>query len=86
MKLRCIAVQYRKTIRRPAVKETLILDEDDKNPILLDSNFDEDWGDCLYLEPILHHGKNKTHTVEIEILPDNNKDVTPFYLMALIVA
>lgn len=82
----CIAVQYRKTIHKPALRAKLVLDGDRANEILLDANFDEDWGDCLYLEPILHHGENKTHTVEIEILPDNNKDATPFYLMALIVA
>ena len=82
----CIAVQYRKTIHKPALRAKLVLDGDRANEILLDANFDEDWGDCLYLEPILHHGENKTHTVEIEILPDNNKDATPFYLMSLIVA
>ena len=82
----CIAVQYRKTIHKPALRAKLVLDGDRANEILLDANFDEDWGDCLYLEPILHHGENKTHTVEIEILPDNNKDATPFYLMSLTVA
>ena len=106
MKLRCIAVQYRKTIRRPAVKATLIFDEDDKNPILLDrkkkkeinlyeddmgyieddSNFDEDWSDCLYLQPILHHGIHKKHKVEIIVEDTDTKDKTPFYLMSLIVA
>ena len=86
MKLRCIAVQYRKTIRRPAVKATLIFDEDDKNPILLDSNFDEDWGDCLYLQPILHHGIHKKHQVEIIVEDTDTKDKTAFYLMSLIVA
>ena len=82
----CIAVQYRKTIHKPALRAKLVLDGDRANEVLLDANFDEDWGDCLYLEPVLHHGKNKTHRVEIEILPDNNKDVMPFYLMSLIVA
>ena len=86
MKLRCIADLYRKTIRRPAVKATLILDEDDKNPILLDSNFDEDWGDCLYLQPILHHRIHKKHKVEIIVEDTDTKDKTPFYLMSLIVA
>ena len=82
----CIAVQYRKTIHKPALRAKLVLDGDRANEVLLDANFDKDWGDCLYLEPILHHGENKTHRVEIEILPDNNKDATPFYLMSLIVA
>ena len=82
----CIAVQYRKTIRRPALRAQLVLDGDTAHPVLLDGNFDEDWGDCLYLQPILHHGEQKTHTVEITILPTEDKAPTEFYLMALITA
>ena len=43
-------------------------------------------GDCLYLETVLHHGEKKSHTLEIRILPDAEKEAAPFYLMALIVA
>lgn len=84
----CIAVQYRKTVLKPACKAQLILDGDKENAILLDGNFHEDWGDCIYLEPVLHHGRRGTHTVEIEILPQETEEekLTPFYLMALIVA
>jgi hypothetical protein len=53
---------------------------------VLDGNFDEDWGDCLYLQPILHHGEQKNHTVEITILPTEDETPTEFYLMALITA
>lgn len=81
----CIAVQYRKTIQKPARRARLILDGDESNAYLLDGNFEEDWGDCLYLEPILHHGEKKKHTIKIEILPDEKKEATPFYLMAFIV-
>ncbi len=85
----CLAVQYRKTIRRPALAAQLVLDGDTAHPVLLDGNFAEDWGDCLYLQPILHHGEHKRHTVEITILPDAQPDDTPrteFYLLALILA
>lgn len=82
----CIAVQYRKTIKRPALRAKLILDGNKENSILLDGNFDEDWGDCLYLQPVLHHGESKIHTIEIEIMLDEKEMATPFYLMALIVA
>ena len=82
----CIAVQYRKTIRRPALRAELVLDGDTAHPILLDANFDEDWGDCLYLQPVLHHGEQKMHTVEITILPTAAETPTEFYLLALIVA
>ena len=86
----CIAVQYRKTIQRPALRAQLVLDGDEGHPILLDGNFDEDWGDCLYLETVLHHGEKKLHTIHIRILPGDEqadpKSLTPFYLMALITA
>lgn len=82
-----IAVQYRKTIHRPALRAELVLDGDTAHPVLLDSNFDEDWGDCLYLQPILHHGTLGPHTVELTILPEKSPDgMTPFYLLALIIA
>ena len=63
-------------IRRPALRAQLVLD----------GNFDEDWGDCLYLQPILHHGEHKTHTVELTILPADTPDAAEFYLTALIAA
>ena len=69
-----IAVQYRKTIDRPALRAKLVLDGDVENTVILDGNFEEDWGDCLWLEPILLHGEKKVHTVEITILEDEEKN------------
>lgn len=43
-------------------------------------------GDCLYLEPLLHHGEERIHTVEIEIIEFHKEDQVPFYLLSLIVA
>lgn len=82
----CIAVQYRKTVNRPAVRAELILDGDVRHAVLLDGNFEEDWGDCLYLEPVLHHGTRTRHTVEIIIPQTESGKDTPFYLMSLIIA
>lgn len=82
----CIAVQYRKTVQKPACRAKLVLDGKDEESLILDGNFEEDWGDCLYLEPILHHGEAKKHTVRIEILSEETEKMTPFYLMAFIVA
>ena len=53
---------------------------------VLDGNLDEDWGDCLDLQPVLHHGEQKNHTVEITILLTEENAPTEFYLMALITA
>lgn len=82
----CIAVQYRKTVKKPALRAELILDGDQEQARLLNGNFEEEWGDCLYLEPILHHGVRKKHTVEIVIPKTEPEGCTPFYLMALIIA
>lgn len=82
----CIAVQYRKTVRRPALSAELVLDGGREHPVLLDGNSDEDWGDCLYLEPVLHHGRQGRHTVEVTITGAPLEDLTPFYLLSLVIA
>lgn len=82
----CIAVQYRKTIKKPALRAKLVLDGEIEKARILDGNFEEDWGDCLYLEPILHHGEHKKHIVEVEIIDDGLEESTPFYLLSLIIA
>lgn len=82
----CISVQFRKTIRKPARRAELILDGDRQNPYLLDGNFEEDWGDCLFLQPVLIHGEKQKHTLEITILPDEYPQAEPFYLLSLIIA
>mgnify|MGYP002470684439 CR=1 FL=1 len=82
----CIAVQYRKTVTKPALRAKLTLDGDSENVRILDGNFEEDWGDCLYLEPILHHGERRNHCVELEVLADEGENAAPFYLLSLIIA
>lgn len=82
----CLAVQYRKTVRKPAPVATLILDGDREHPVTLDANFQEEWGDCLYLETILEHGRQGKHTVEIEITQAGPEDRECFYLVSLITA
>ena len=80
-----IAVQYRKTVRKPAPIATLYLDGDREHGVELDANFTETWGDCLYLETVLEHGTNGKHTVEIEITKTHEQDQESFYLVSLIV-
>lgn len=80
-----IGVQYRKTIKRPSLRARLVLDNDISTAKILDGNFEEDWGDCLYLENVLREDTKKKHIVEIEIMDDGKNVVTPFYLMSLII-
>lgn len=82
----CIAVQYRKRVQRPALSAWLVLDGRQENAVRLEGDFDEDWGDCLYLQPILHHGERKRHTIEITVAETENAAAIPFYLLALIIA
>ena len=83
---RCLAVQYRKTIHKPSPIARLVIDGDETNAVILDGNFDQTWGDCLYLERILHHDEQKTRVITIEIIEATKEDKNPFYLLALITA
>lgn len=82
--IRCsnLAIQYRKAVRHPVPKARVLVDGEER--ITLDGNFEENWGDCLYLQPILHHGENCLHEVIIEITEAPESAVEPFYLMSLI--
>ena len=82
----CIALQYRKSVSKPALRAKLVLDGNHGEARILDGNFEEDWGDCLYLEPILHHGDHGKHSIELEILDDGAETAVPFYLVSLITA
>lgn len=82
----CIALQYRKSVSKPALRARMVLDGNCGEARILDGNFEEDWGDCLYLEPILHHGDHGKHSIELEILDDGAETAVPFYLVSLITA
>lgn len=68
------------------MRARLVLDGGEENVHILDGNFQEDWGDCLYLEPVLHHGERVNHRLEIEVLNDGAENAAPFYLLSLIIA
>lgn len=81
----CLAVQYRKSVQQPVPKAKAVIDGDEAHAVILDGNFTEDWGDCLYLEPLLHHAEKKVHRIEITVT-DAKNIVRPFYLVSLIVS
>lgn len=81
----CLAVQYRKSVQQPVPKAKAVIDDDEAHAVILDGNFTEDWGDCLYLEPLLHHAEKKVHRIEITVT-DAKDIVRPFYLVSLIVS
>ena len=79
-----IAVQYRKSVRKPAPIARVVVDGDPESALILDANFQEDWGDCLYIDTILTHGKDSCHQVTIEIIESHPEDKVPFYLVSVI--
>lgn len=81
----CLAVQYRKSVQQPVPKAKAVIDGDEAHAVILDGNFTEDWGDCLYLEPLLHHAEKKVHRIEITVT-DAKDIVRPFYMVSLIVS
>lgn len=42
-----LAIQYRKSVKKPAPVAVAVVDGDEKNAVVLDANFEETWGDCL---------------------------------------
>ena len=50
----------------------------------LDANFDEDWGDSLTLTPVMVHGANGTHTVEVRLISGDETMPAAFELISVI--
>ena len=82
---RSLAIQYKKSVKHPAKKAVAILDNDENNKIFLDGNFEENWGDCLYLTEILHENAAQEHELRI-VIEDETSPAEPFYLLAIITA
>ncbi len=78
-----IAVQYRKSVKHPACVAKVVLDGDEANAMVLDGNFDETWGDCLYITTVATHIEDKKHTVDITIT-EGDESMVPFYLVSVI--
>ena len=55
-----LAIQYRKTIHRPTPVAEAVIDGDKAHPIILDGNFDQDWGDHLCIDTLMYHGERVT--------------------------
>lgn len=79
-----IAVQYRKSVKQPTPIAQVVVDGKMEEAVILDGNFKEDWGDCLYIDTITRHMEFDKHTVEITITEAHEDDVVPFYLVSVI--
>lgn len=76
-------MQYRKSVKHPACVAKVVLDGDEANAMVLDGNFEETWGDCLYITTVARHIEDKKHTVEITVT-DGDESMVPFYLVSVI--
>lgn len=77
-----LAIQYRKSVKHPApVAEAVI---DGKYKVRLDANFEQTWGDCLYIDTVLRHADDTKHTVTITLTEHCEDAVVPFYLASVI--
>lgn len=79
-----VAVQYRKSVKQPTCVAKAVVDGRENEAVILDGNFEEDWGDCLYIDTVAKHMEPGKHTVEITIIESHDKDAVPFYLVSVI--
>ncbi|MCK9191084.1 MAG: SGNH/GDSL hydrolase family protein [Sphaerochaetaceae bacterium] len=79
-----IAIQYRKTINRPAPVARASVDGIEIYTVELDGNFEEEWGDCLYIQTLPFPLSEGNHKLEIEIISDDSNLVSDFYLTSIL--
>lgn len=80
-----VAVQFRKSVKQPTPIAEVLVDDDESTRKILDGNFDETWGDCLFTQTVTEHGEYKDHKIEIRLVEDHgDKDEVPFYLVSVI--
>lgn len=79
-----ISAQYRKYAVHPAPVAKLVIDGEEEKAAILDANFDETWGDCLYLQDIRTDLAPGKHVVEITITEEVQEK--EFYLASIITA
>jgi len=60
-----------------------VIDGEEANATELNGNFDETWGDCLYITTIAKHIEDRKHTVEITVT-EGDESMIPFYLVSVI--
>ncbi len=86
VKASCIALQFRRTVHHPAHKALAIVDGNEDGAILLDGDFDEDWGDCLYLQNLCEESETSEHTVTVRLIKEEKDAPLPFYLVSILTA
>lgn len=81
-----LAVQFRRTIQKPAPIAKAVVDGNEETAVILDGNFDETWGDCIYLKDIATNLPKGAHTLRIEITEVPEQMANDFYFISVITA
>ena len=80
-----IAIQYDKTMKRPAPVVAVIVDGNRDDAVIIDSAFDETWGDLLDIRQLFLHREKAKHTLEIELIDDKDGKAVPFNIVSVII-
>ena len=80
-----IAIQYDKTMKRPAPVVAAIVDGNRDDAVIIDSAFDETWGDLLDIRQLFLHREKAMHTLEIELIDDKDGKAVPFNIVSVII-
>ena len=72
--------------RSRALKAAAVVDGREEEAVILDGAFEEDWGDCLYLQSLIEGEKKEVHTLKITVLEAPKEAPSPFYLVSLLAA
>ena len=78
-----IAIQYRRYALKTAPKARVIVDGNKADAVILDGEFDLDWGDNLELTTIAEEIEAGEHSVRLEIF-DGEDCEAPFYVVSVI--
>jgi lysophospholipase L1-like esterase len=78
-----ISVQYKRCVHHPAPIARAVIDGNEAKAVILDGNYDQDWGDCLFLTDVNMELPLRKHTLKIEII-DAEAPVEDFYVVSVI--
>lgn len=79
-----ISVQYLRSVNKPRPKVEAVVDGDADHAVLLDGNFDQDWGDCLALTPVYDGRERGRHHLQLTVREAPAQAAGPFYLVSVI--
>ena len=80
-----LMLQWRRTVNKPAPVAYAVIDGDEAGKIVLDANFEEDWGDLCCLTTLTENaGKGIKHTVRVVIAEEGS--ASDFMVISLIAA